>query len=239
VVDASTGAVAQRIDYDEFGRVLLDTNPGFQPFGFAGGIDDRDVALVRFGARDYDTETGRWTAKDPVRFEGGLANLYGYALGDPANVIDSSGLRFFTAGGRAAFIPGAGGEVGAGFYIGFHEGPSQGTGWFGSDFDAGFYASAGVGVGAEASVGLEVGAVQEISGIAGNFNLSAFGLGVSGVFDPALPEGAPFCEFVTGGTVSFPQFPGLGGGISATVTSTRTTTDAVRALARAISRATQ
>jgi hypothetical protein len=129
--------------------------------------------------------------------------------------------------------------VGAGLYIGFHEGPSQGTGWFGSDFDAGFYASAGVGVGAEASVGLEVGAVQEISGIAGNFNLSAFGLGVSGVFDPALPEGAPFCEFVTGGTVSFPQFPGLGGGISATVTSTRTTTDAVRALARAISRATQ
>jgi uncharacterized protein RhaS with RHS repeats len=52
VVDTSTGAVAQRIDYDEFGRVLLDTNPGFQPFGFAGGVDDRDAGLVRFGARD-------------------------------------------------------------------------------------------------------------------------------------------------------------------------------------------
>ena len=40
VVNASTGAVAQRIDYDALGLVTLDTNPGFQPFGFAGGIYD-------------------------------------------------------------------------------------------------------------------------------------------------------------------------------------------------------
>ncbi len=40
VVNIATGAVAQRIDYDEFGRVLVDTKPGFQPFGFAGGIYD-------------------------------------------------------------------------------------------------------------------------------------------------------------------------------------------------------
>ncbi len=45
-----------RLDYDEFGRVLLDTNPGFQPFGFAGGHYDPDTQLVRFGARDYDPE---------------------------------------------------------------------------------------------------------------------------------------------------------------------------------------
>ena len=38
VVNATTGEVAQRLDYDEFGNVLQDTNPGFQPFGFAGGI---------------------------------------------------------------------------------------------------------------------------------------------------------------------------------------------------------
>ena len=58
VIDAATGAVAQRMDYDEFGRVLLDTSPGFQPFGFAGGIYDRETGLVRFGARDYDAEIG-------------------------------------------------------------------------------------------------------------------------------------------------------------------------------------
>ena len=70
VVDASSGAVAQRIDYDAFGVVTLDTNPGFQPFGFAGGIYDADTGLVRFGARDYDAEVGRWAAKDPIRFGG-------------------------------------------------------------------------------------------------------------------------------------------------------------------------
>ena len=37
VVDAATGSIAQRLDYDAFGNVALDTNPGFQPFGFAGG----------------------------------------------------------------------------------------------------------------------------------------------------------------------------------------------------------
>src|SRR5262249_17899469 len=42
VVDTATGAVTQRIDYDAFGNVILDTNRGFQPFGFAGGLYDRD-----------------------------------------------------------------------------------------------------------------------------------------------------------------------------------------------------
>jgi YD repeat-containing protein len=59
VVNAATGEVAQRMDYDAWGNVLLDTNPGFQPFGFAGGLYDSDTGLVRFGARDYDPETGR------------------------------------------------------------------------------------------------------------------------------------------------------------------------------------
>jgi RHS repeat-associated protein len=71
IVDAATGAVVQRMDYDAFGRVLRDTNPGFQPFGFAGGMYDPATGLVRFGARDYDPETGRWTAKDPIAFDGG------------------------------------------------------------------------------------------------------------------------------------------------------------------------
>ena len=47
VVDATSGAGAQRVDYDEFGVVLGDSAPGFQPFGFAGGLNDRDTGLVR------------------------------------------------------------------------------------------------------------------------------------------------------------------------------------------------
>jgi RHS repeat-associated protein len=93
VVNVATGAIAQRIDYDEFGIVTMDTNPGFQPFGYAGGLYDAQTRLVRYGTRDYDAETGRWTAKDPVRFEGGGVNLYGYGLGDPVNLFDRTGQR--------------------------------------------------------------------------------------------------------------------------------------------------
>jgi len=100
VIDASTGVVAQRINYDAWGVVTQDTNPGFQPFGFAGGLYDADTGLVRFGARDYNPEVGRWTTKDPIRFEGGDGNLYGYVLNDPVNLVDPDG--------ELAFVPALG-----------------------------------------------------------------------------------------------------------------------------------
>jgi RHS repeat-associated protein len=100
VVNASTGAVVQQLDYDEFGNVQatsFDTTCAptaqyfpFQPFGFAGGLQDRDTGLVRFGARDYDPQVGRWIGKDLSRFAGGL-NLYEYAGDDPINKVDRSG----------------------------------------------------------------------------------------------------------------------------------------------------
>jgi RHS repeat-associated protein len=92
VIDAATGHIVQRMAYDAFGQVTFDDNPGFQPFGFAGGLYDPDTRLTRFGARDYDAATGRWTAKDPIRFAGGDTNLYGYVLNDPVNWIDPEGL---------------------------------------------------------------------------------------------------------------------------------------------------
>lgn len=48
---------------------------------------------MRLGARDYDPETGRWTVKDPLLFDGGDTNLYAYALNDPINNIDPSGTH--------------------------------------------------------------------------------------------------------------------------------------------------
>ena len=93
VVNSTTGQIVEQIAYDEFGNVVSDTNPGFQPFGFAGGLYDVDTGLVRFGARDYDTVAGRWTSKDPIRFDAGGTNLYGYVLNDPVNRIDPAGLE--------------------------------------------------------------------------------------------------------------------------------------------------
>ena len=43
--------------------------------------------------RNYDPRaTGRWTTKDPIRFDGGDINLYGYVLNDPINFVDQTGL---------------------------------------------------------------------------------------------------------------------------------------------------
>ena len=95
VVDVATGLPAQVLDYDSFGNIITDTNPGFQPFGFAGGLYDEATKLTRFGARDYDAEIGRWTSKDPVWFAGGSTNLYSYSLSDPINLYDLNGLDVF------------------------------------------------------------------------------------------------------------------------------------------------
>ena len=83
------------MDYDEFGVVTKDTKPGFQPFGFAGGLYEPQTGLVRFGVRDYDAETGRWTAKDPIGFDGGDSNIYTYVGNKPINHIDLTGLICF------------------------------------------------------------------------------------------------------------------------------------------------
>ncbi len=95
VIDTSTTTIVQRMDYDEFGQVITDTNPGFQPFGFAGGLYDQYTQLTRFGVRDYDAEIGRWTAKDPIRFAGGDTSLYGYVGSDSLNIADPLGLETY------------------------------------------------------------------------------------------------------------------------------------------------
>jgi RHS repeat-associated protein len=111
VVADSAGNIVKRIDYDSFGNILYDSNPGFTvPFGFAGGLQDRDTGLVRFGFRDYDPDIGRWTAKDPIFFAGGSSDLYGYCMNDPVNFEDSFGLALTE---RQRLIVSVAGSIGA------------------------------------------------------------------------------------------------------------------------------
>ncbi len=90
VVNVSSGEIVQSIEYDSFGNILSDSNPNFQPFTLAGGLYDVDTKLIRFGARDYDAREGRWTTKDPIKFDGGM-NFYSYCYNNPIFLIDITG----------------------------------------------------------------------------------------------------------------------------------------------------
>jgi RHS repeat-associated protein len=102
IVDASTGEIVQRMSYDPWGVVSENSNPGFQPFGFGGGLYDEQTGLVRFGARDYDAQAGRWTAKDPAGIIASEFNAFAYVGNDPINSIDPTGEQDVAAGAAAA-----------------------------------------------------------------------------------------------------------------------------------------
>ncbi len=126
VITDSSGSVVRQIDYSAWGEIVNDSNPGFDfVIGFAGGIADETTGLVRFLARDYDPVSGRWTARDPLRFKGGT-NLYMYANSDPISFRDPTGLicmggslyRVFGGGAQACYKDGKWsvcGEIGAGW----------------------------------------------------------------------------------------------------------------------------
>lgn len=93
VVADATGAVVRRQRWDAFGVQVEDTGPAFAlALGFAGGLVDPVTDLVRFGWRDYEPASGRWTSRDPLLFAGEQGNLYSYVRNHPVGVVDRSGL---------------------------------------------------------------------------------------------------------------------------------------------------
>lgn len=118
VVLDTAGGIVKEVSYDSFGNVLNDSNETMWiPFGFAGGLYDLDASLIRFGLRDYDPDTGGWTAKDPLGFNGGNVNLVNYVQSDPVNWTDPFGLFVMGLAGSANI--GIGGVVDgqAGFVV--------------------------------------------------------------------------------------------------------------------------
>jgi RHS repeat-associated protein len=102
IVSAAGGSAGWTFDYDAFGNVLSNspsypavtgTPDPMQTFAFAGGMYDPHSKLVRFGARDYEPETGRWVQKDPLGFRAGDLNLSSYAFGDPISHQDPDGKQ--------------------------------------------------------------------------------------------------------------------------------------------------
>jgi RHS repeat-associated protein len=87
------GSVVQHMRYDSFGNLIeVWGNAVPLPLGFAGGLFDADTGLTRFVWRDYDADTGRFTALDPLGKKGGDKDWYGYCVDDPVNRVDVWGL---------------------------------------------------------------------------------------------------------------------------------------------------
>jgi len=166
VINIVDGSIVQRLGYDVFGAIESDTNPGFQPFGFAGGLYDRDTGLVRFGARDYDPHTGRFVSKDPIGFAGGDANLYAYAINDPVNLIDPMGTDWLDALETVAnFSAGFGDTLtfGATNWIRDQIGGNEGIDRCSGAYAAGMYTELGLEVAATGGSGLLRGAAARAS----------------------------------------------------------------------------
>jgi RHS repeat-associated protein len=89
----STGTAVNTYSYDEFGKVISQSETISNSFKYVGkfGVMDDGNGLLYMRARYYDPEIGRFINKDPIGFAGGF-NMYTYAGNNPVNFIDPSGL---------------------------------------------------------------------------------------------------------------------------------------------------
>ncbi|UAY53240.1 RHS repeat domain-containing protein [Ferruginibacter albus] len=79
-------------------------------YGFNGKEKDKDIASgdLDFGARIYDTRTGRWLSLDPLQMKYPDLSPYNYTANNPISFIDPTGkiIRIYYAGGHYDYTPG-------------------------------------------------------------------------------------------------------------------------------------
>lgn len=89
LVADDNGNEIKRVIYDSFGNMIVDTDENFHiPLGFAAGLFDKDTGIIHFGYREYDPDIGRFISPDPLEYDGGDVDVYGYCLDDPVNFVD-------------------------------------------------------------------------------------------------------------------------------------------------------
>ncbi len=88
----STGNVTATRKYDAYGMVIGATGAWKGPFGYSGsaGYQEDETGLQLLGHRYYDSSTGRFITRDPIK-DG--QNWYAYCGNNPVNRIDADGLK--------------------------------------------------------------------------------------------------------------------------------------------------
>ena len=93
----SGGSLVSTYSYDAFGNILSETGDAtlnaINPDRVTSRVDDKESGLYYYRARYYDSKTGRFTQKDPLRSELREGkNLYVYCGNNPVNGKDPLGL---------------------------------------------------------------------------------------------------------------------------------------------------
>ena len=93
-VTDDAGQNNQGVDYSGFGIAVDDLPAGLER-GFLGEQTDLSTGLTYLRARYYDASTGRFISPDPIEgdpTQPGTRQDYAYALNDPRNTTDPTGL---------------------------------------------------------------------------------------------------------------------------------------------------
>jgi RHS repeat-associated protein len=94
---SSTSAIQRVKTYDAFGNLVASSGTWSGPFGYAGGFGYQEDAtgLKLLGHRYYDSSTGRFLTRDPIK-DG--RNWYVYCHSNPVTFADPNGLRAWFSG---------------------------------------------------------------------------------------------------------------------------------------------
>jgi RHS repeat-associated protein len=106
LVDAN-GNLVTRYFYDPFGNTIVSGASHSNAFQYTGRENEGN-GLYFYRARYYSPVLGRFISRDPLGFTGSGPNLYAYALNNPANLVDPSGLE---SGDLDKLVPGPNGET--------------------------------------------------------------------------------------------------------------------------------